>query len=166
MAPQMQAAFQGAVRKVGYGLYFCGHAHNARTQKIMQNIQETAYEFQAGVMYKENWDKAQYGFNIGEIIINPDGNGTVNVTSSFTYKSPSGRTVWDTEKHDKIIALSLSRDDATENINNTLKITSENAGTEDKSTEKDEKSRASYFPQGKKDHSETSYRPAKFRVLK
>lgn len=166
MVPQMQAAFQKAVGKVGYGLYFCGHAHNARTQKIMQNIPMTAYEFQAGVMYKENWDKAQYGFNIGEIIVGPDGNGEVNVASFFTYKSPSGGTVWDKEEHTKIIALSLSLGDAAENINNTFNTSepvTEKAGTEDASTSKYDD--ASHFPPKAKDHSKLSFRCAEFQSL-
>ena len=162
MAPQMQAALQKAVSKAGYGLYFCGHAHSARTQKIMQNIHETAYEFQAGVMYKESWEKAQYGFNIGEIIIGPDGNGEVNVTSFFTYKSPSGRTVWETEKHTKIIALSLSRSDATENINNTF---TKKEDAENTRSEKDNDSSVSHFPLEEKEHSELSFRLARFRSL-
>ena len=166
MAPQMQAAFQEAVCKAGYGLYFCGHAHNVRTRKIMQNIHETAYEFQAGVMYKENWDKAQYGFNIGEIIVGPDGNGAVNVTSFFTYKSPSGRTMWDTENHAKIIALSLSLGDAVENINNSMETpkrgTKEN---ENAPIEEHDNSLASHFMRKEMDHSELSFRLAKFRSL-
>lgn len=164
MAPQMQAAFQKAVSKAGCGLYFCGHAHNTRTQKIMQNIHETAYEFQAGVMYKENWEKAQYGFNIGEIIIGPDGNGEVNITSFFTYKSPSGRTVWDTEKHAKIIPLSLNRSDATENINTTL-ITTKETKLEHTNTEIHDNTTASHFSLKEKVYPKTSFRPANFRNL-
>ena len=74
--------------------------------------------------------------------------------------------MWDTENDAKIIALSLSLGDAVENINNSMETpkrgTKEN---ENAPIEEHDNSLASHFMRKEMDHSELSFRLAKFRSL-
>ena len=96
LSKETQEALKTAMKACHSSIYLCGHAHQARFSRfsIQQNASPRDIEqVQAGVMFKDQSEFAQYGFNY--ISIDLENNHVIGkVTSFFIIKLASDVTRW------------------------------------------------------------------------
>lgn len=79
-------------------LYLCGHAHAVHYDDslMLGNIgyPDRMRQCQAGIMYRDTWNNAQYGYYYGEIEIEDDGKKHLKIDAHYCVRSPAQITVW------------------------------------------------------------------------
>lgn len=98
LAQETQEALKTAMKSCGSGIYLCGHAHQARYRRFI--LQQNSYprdveQIQAGVMFKDETNFAQYGFNSASFFVDLEESilrGTIS--SYFLVKSASQELRW------------------------------------------------------------------------
>lgn len=96
LSKETQEALKIAMKACHSGIYLCGHAHQARFSRFC--IQQNAFprdieQVQAGVMFKDQSEFAQYGFNYISIDVEND-RVIGKVTSFFIIKLASDIPHW------------------------------------------------------------------------
>lgn len=100
LSNQTVSALHTAMKKCKSGIYLCGHAHLARySRSFIQGVSEPKdlHQIQAGVMFKDSDDYAQYGFNFVTATLENQ-EIQINVCSHYLLKSPSQEALWGEEE--------------------------------------------------------------------
>lgn len=99
LSAETKKALKQAMKNCKSGIYLCGHAHQAKYERFKIEDNSTPRDIeqiQAGIMYYDEGEYPQYGFNHGNLYIENDV-PTCKITAYFLVKSASGTLQWMSE---------------------------------------------------------------------